>query len=143
MLSLAESLPDKLMSWLYSTVVIPEARLGNWASECGSLHPRPHPGDRRSLYEKCRKRAAARGAELTSTFAPRHVALAACESGQEAVEMRVGSEQRGIFSAMLQTALATMGTSATYRDLLAPRQRAFVTGRSVSTRWAMQVPLRR
>jgi hypothetical protein len=49
---------------------------------------------------------------------PRQVALAACESLQLSKELRIGRQQRGIFSAMLERALTTLGPGATYRDLL-------------------------
>jgi hypothetical protein len=49
---------------------------------------------------------------------PHHVALSACESGQLSKELRIGDRYRGVFSAMLQQALTTLGPGATYRDLL-------------------------
>jgi Caspase domain len=50
--------------------------------------------------------------------APRHVALSACESSQLSIELPIGGRPRGVFSAMLQHALTTLGSGATYRDLL-------------------------
>ena len=53
------------------------------------------------------------------TYLPEvHVALSACESDQISVELPIGGGYRGVFSAMLQRALATLGPEATYRDLL-------------------------
>jgi hypothetical protein len=49
----------------------------------------------------------------------RHVALSACEADQFAREMVIGGVYRGVFSAMLQQALQTLGPGATYRDVLA------------------------
>jgi hypothetical protein len=49
---------------------------------------------------------------------PHHVTLSACESSQLSVELPIGDGYRGVFSAMLQRALATLGPAATYRDLV-------------------------
>ncbi|WP_369222074.1 caspase family protein [Streptomyces sp. R39] len=49
---------------------------------------------------------------------PRQVTLSACESLQEARELLVGGQVRGVFSVMLQRALTRLGATATYRDLL-------------------------
>jgi Caspase domain len=54
----------------------------------------------------------------TSGMPPRHVALSACESTQLSLELPIGDEHRGVFSAMLQRALASLAHGATYRDLL-------------------------
>ena len=53
-----------------------------------------------------------------ATEPPHHVALSACESGQLSKELRIGDRYRGVFSAMLQQALTSLGPGATYRDLL-------------------------
>ncbi|GAA4263584.1 caspase family protein [Dactylosporangium darangshiense] len=58
------------------------------------------------------------GGTDAAVAAPRHVSLAACESGQLAVEMPIGARRHGIFSAMLLRALADLGPAATYRELL-------------------------
>ena len=50
--------------------------------------------------------------------APRHVALSACEPKQLSMELPIGDGYRGVFSAMLQRALAALGPGTTYRDLL-------------------------
>ncbi|MGW2490723.1 caspase family protein [Streptomyces sp. NPDC001606] len=49
---------------------------------------------------------------------PRQVTLSACESLQTAKELPFGGRHRGVFSFMLQRALARLGPQATYRDLL-------------------------
>lgn len=49
---------------------------------------------------------------------PRHVALSACESSQFAVELPLGGSYHGVFSVALQQALATLGSEATYRDVI-------------------------
>ncbi len=48
-----------------------------------------------------------------------HVALYACQSKELAKEDVVGGEQRGVFSAALLEVLTTVGSTATYRDVLA------------------------
>jgi hypothetical protein len=60
----------------------------------------------------------ATGQAASTTRAPRHVALSACESGQLSVELPIGAQYHGIFSAMLQRALAALGPGASYRELL-------------------------
>lgn len=47
-----------------------------------------------------------------------HVTLAACESHQLSVELPIGEGYRGVFSAMLERALAALGPDATYRELV-------------------------
>jgi hypothetical protein len=49
---------------------------------------------------------------------PRHVALSACEPSQLSMELPIGDGYRGVFSAMLQRALAALGPGTTYRGLL-------------------------
>ena len=49
---------------------------------------------------------------------PRHVALSACEPSQLAKEIEFDGGYRGVFSAALERALATLGPDATYRDLV-------------------------
>ncbi|MFH9086163.1 caspase family protein [Streptomyces sp. NPDC017673] len=61
------------------------------------------------------------GAEDTAATAagpPPQVTLSACESRQEAREVVIDGQVRGVFSVMLQRALTRLGPAATYRDLL-------------------------
>lgn len=57
-------------------------------------------------------RAAVEGAATEQPLA-RHVALSACEADQFAREMPIGGAFRGVFSAMLQQALQTLGPAST------------------------------
>lgn len=75
------------------------------------------PGVRRAMAATGRD-SGSPGSGAAIGDAPRHVALAACESSQLSVELPIGGGYRGVFSAMLQRALATLGPGATYRDLL-------------------------
>ncbi|MGY1727825.1 caspase family protein [Geodermatophilus sp. SYSU D01062] len=64
---------------------------------------------------------AARDASASATGwhdLPPHVALAACESQELSLELPIGEEVRGVFSAMLQRALGILGPGASYRDLI-------------------------
>ncbi len=49
---------------------------------------------------------------------PRHVALAACQSSEKAIEISGATGARGIFSHTLEDALDKLGPSATYIDLV-------------------------
>ena len=60
--------------------------------------------------------------------APEHVALFACGSDEEAVERSPDGRPHGLFTWALLRAMAALGTTATYRDLLI-RTRAEVLGR--------------
>ena len=75
------------------------------------------PGVQRTMTAAVRDSGSS-AADSAFGEAPRHVALFACESSQLSVELPIGDGYRGIFSAMLQRALATLGPGATYRDLL-------------------------
>ena len=74
------------------------------------------PGVQRAMTTAARDSGSAADAAIGD--APRHVALSACESSQLSVELPLGSGYRGVFSAMLQRALAALGPGTTYRDLL-------------------------
>ncbi|WP_250009814.1 caspase family protein [Actinoplanes sp. M2I2] len=78
--------------------------------------PRPPdtylPGVRRAME------GGSRDASGAAAGAARHVMLSACESTQLSLELPIGPGYRGVFSAMLQRAMATLGPDATYRDLL-------------------------
>lgn len=71
------------------------------------------PGVRRAMAARD-----ASGAAQAADQPPRHVALSACESTQLSLELPIGAGCRGVFSAMLQGAMARLGPGATYRDLL-------------------------
>ena len=75
--------------------------------------PNEHPRAPEAYLEGFR-RALASG----SRPGARHVALSACESTQLALELPLGAGYRGVFSAMLQRALTTLGPAVTYRELL-------------------------
>ncbi|MFE6906700.1 caspase family protein [Streptomyces erythrochromogenes] len=55
--------------------------------------------------------------EAETPVSVRHVALSACRSFETAQERTVGGKVRGVFSASLLAALATLGPGATYREL--------------------------
>jgi Caspase domain len=80
--------------------------------------PAAPPRDRGSLIPE----AGARG--LSAAGAPRreHVALAASQSFEAAQEMLLDHERRGLFSWALLRALRRLGSSASYRDLIAAAQ---------------------
>lgn len=75
------------------------------------------PGVQRAMAAGARDSGSpATGAAASQT--PRHVVLSACEPDQLSMELPIGGGYRGVFSAMLQCALATLGPGATYRELL-------------------------
>jgi hypothetical protein len=85
--------------------------------------PRPAKSYLPGVRQAMALAAAARdsGAQATGVAvadAPRHVALSGCESSQLSMELSIGDQHRGVFSAMLQRALTVLGPGATYRDLL-------------------------
>jgi len=55
---------------------------------------------------------------MTSRASVAHIALSACESFQKARETQAPEGMRGVFSRALLSALATLGPTATYRDLV-------------------------
>lgn len=75
------------------------------------------PGVRQAMATTARDSGSA-AADAAIGDAPRHVALSACESSQLSLELPIGGGYRGVFSAMLQRALAALGPGTTYRDLL-------------------------
>ncbi len=60
--------------------------------------------------------------KLSTEPAPEHVALAACRCDERAREMDLGGRRRGLFSWSLLRALARLGPTATYRELLIAAQ---------------------
>ncbi len=75
------------------------------------------PGVQQAMTAGVRDSGSA-AAAVAAADAPRHVALSACEPSQLSMELPIGDGYRGVFSAMLQRALAALGPEATYRDLL-------------------------
>ena len=65
------------------------------------------PGVQRAMTAAARDSGPAAAAAVGD--APRHVALSACESSQLSMELPIGAGYRGVFSAMLQRALAALG----------------------------------
>jgi hypothetical protein len=75
------------------------------------------PGVQRAMTAAARDSGPAAAAAAIGD-GPRHVALSACEPSQLSMELPIGDGYRGVFSAMLQRALAALGPGTTYRDLL-------------------------
>jgi hypothetical protein len=86
----------------------------------GTRDPGALPADVRARFAPPRERPRAPEEYLGFAAEPpaRHVTLSACESTQLALELRIMGRYRGVFSAMLQRAITTLGPGATYRELL-------------------------